>query len=78
MKTACELIERLDPSQRAERQALFEEQERNILVYTDLDFKKILDRFNATYAEFDAFVKPFIDPVFDRSGSPNSQPLCLP
>jgi hypothetical protein len=61
-----ELMARLDPSLKAERRALMKEQQKNLLVYTEADFKDIIDRMERGYSELEAFTGRFVGPLFAK------------
>jgi hypothetical protein len=61
-----ELMSRLGAGQQAERQAILEEQNKNIRVYKEQDFKDILARFEAAYSDLESFTRPFVSPLFAR------------
>jgi hypothetical protein len=59
-----ELMATLGPDQRRERQAILDEQQKNLRIYSLKDFTDIIDRFEAAYSELELFTKPFVAPLF--------------
>ena len=49
---------------RADRRALLEEANKSLRIYTEKDFKDILERFDGTYSALLKFTEPYMEPLF--------------
>jgi hypothetical protein len=61
-----QLMDSLGPDKFGERKALFDQQNKNVRIYTEQDFRDVMARFDATYAKLEDFTKPFVKPLFEQ------------
>jgi hypothetical protein len=60
------LMATMGDDKRAERRSLLEEANKSLRIYTEKDFKDILERFECTYAALLKFTEPYMKPLFEK------------